>query len=176
MPKPLAPFIAALAAASTIAMPALAAAPQPTQKIEIGKLIGRWYEVARIPNARQKGCEGGFSDWRKEPGGFSVLQACRKGGPSGPATEWHAKATVVDPATNAKIKMSFLGGIVNQEYWVLGQSGDGWLILATPGGNYLWLMATRPSLSASAKAAALSKIRQLGYDVNRLEFPRPAVN
>src|SRR4051812_40549859 len=96
------PIIAALGCVLTT--PALAAAPQPTQKIEIGKLMGRWYEVARIPNARQKGCEGGFSDWRMAPGGFSVLQACRKGGPLGPATEWRAKATVVDPATNNKIK------------------------------------------------------------------------
>ena len=175
MSKSISLAVAVFSMVCATALPAAAAAPQPTQKIEIGKLMGRWYEVARIPNARQKGCEGGFSDWKKAPQGFSVLQACHKSGLSAPPTEWRAKATVVDPATNNKIRMSFLGGVINQEYWVLAQSGDGWLVLATPGGNYLWLMATRPSLTAQARAAALTRIKQLGYDVNRLEFPTPAI-
>ena len=139
--------------------------------------MGPWYEVARLPNKMQKGCQAGTSDWTRSAEGFSVVQVCRQGSPTGHATEWKAKARVVDPATNAKIRMSFFGGVVNQEYWVLEhRPSEGWLILATPGGNSLWLMSQRPSMTTQVRAVALSRIRQLGYDVGRLEFPQPARN
>ncbi|MBP8248408.1 MAG: lipocalin family protein, partial [Phenylobacterium sp.] len=89
--------------------------------------------------------------------------------------EWKAKAKVIDPRTNARIKMSFFGGMLSQEYWVLDHKSD-WLILGTPNGNYMWLMSQRPVLSAQAKAQAVARVRQLGYDVSRLEFPLPARN
>jgi apolipoprotein D and lipocalin family protein len=64
---------------------------------------------------------------------------------------------------------------VNQEYWVLeNRPEQGWLILSTANGKYLWLMSTKPTLPASAKAQAVARIQQLGFDVGRLEFPLPA--
>jgi len=172
------PFIAAWGVvAALVAAPALAAAPEPAAKVEPSAMSGRWYEVARIPNPMQKGCQAGTSDWVPSGAGYSVVQACRKGSPAAPKTEWKAKAKVVDPNSNAKFKMSFFGGVLSQEYWVLDNRPDqGWLILGTPGGNYLWLMSQRPALSAAVKSQALTRIRQLGYDVGRLEFPAPARN
>lgn len=165
------------AAAATLlgAAPAVAGPSPPDNRIELTKMTGRWYEVARLPNKTQKDCQGGTSDWVRAGDGYSVVQACHKGGLAQPATEWKAKAKVIDPKTNARIKMSFFGGMLSQEYWVLDHKSD-WLILGTPNGNYMWLMSQRPTLSASAKAQAVARVRQLGYDVNRLEFPQPARN
>lgn len=170
-------FRCILAAALLVAGPALAGAPQPASRLELTAMDGRWYEVARTPNRNQKGCQGGTADWTRNGDGFLVVQACRKGAPDGPRAEWRAKARVVDLATNAKFRMTFFGGLLNQEYWVLDHRTDqGWVILGTPGGNFLWLMSQRPSLGARAKAQALARIQQLGYDVDRLEFPAPAKN
>jgi apolipoprotein D and lipocalin family protein len=106
-----------------------------------------------------------------------VVQTCHKGSLAAPPTEWKAKAKVLDPATNARFRMSFFGGLISQEYWVLDARNDqGWLILGTPGGNYMWLMSQRPVLSTAIKAQAINRIKQLGYDANRLEFPQPARN
>ena len=61
------------------------------------------------------------------------------------------------------------------EYWVLESRADqGWLLLGTPNGRYLWLMAQKPILNAAARTQAVSRIRQLGYDVTALEFRLPA--
>lgn len=149
----------------------------PAQRIDVGHMTGRWYEVARLPNRTQKGCQGGTSDWVKAEDGFSVLQTCHKGSLAAPPTEWKAQAKVIDTRTNARFKMSFFGGLVSQEYWVLDNRSDqGWLILGTPGGRFLWLMSQRPSLPAPAKAQAIARIKQLGFDVAALEFPQPARN
>ena len=167
--------LAALAACLMLAPASGAqAAPEPTKRIEISQMMGRWYEVARVPNALQKGCQAGASDWAPAASGFAVVQSCHKGGPTGPLSVWKAKAVVADKETNARLKMSFFGGVVTQNYVVLDHRPDqGWLALATADGKYLWLMATRPTLSAAIKGQALARIRQLGFDIGRLEFPPP---
>ncbi|HEV7384452.1 MAG TPA: lipocalin family protein, partial [Phenylobacterium sp.] len=169
--KRLTVFLAASAA--FLASHAMAMA-QPAPHIEISKMMGRWYEVARLPNKIQRGCQAGASDWTRTAEGFAVVQSCHRGSPDGPLAEWKARARVADPVSNAKFKMSFFGGLISQEYWVLDQRSDeGWLILATHDGNYLWLMSQKPTLPANIRAEAVARIKQLGFDVGRLEFPQP---
>lgn len=161
------------------AAPALAAAPGVTpvnavQKLEPTNMMGRWYEVARVPNQLQRGCTGGASDWTPTRDGFSVVQSCHKGAPDGPVAEWRAKARPADPS-NTAFRMSFFGGLITQEYLVLDhRPSEGWLILSTRDGKYLWLMSQRPILPAAFKAEAIARIRQLGFDPGRLEYPLPA--
>jgi apolipoprotein D and lipocalin family protein len=170
-------ILAALAAGLLLApaAPALAGPVEPTGRIELAQMMGRWYEVARVPNQLQNGCQAGASDWTPQASGFAVVQTCRKDGPTGPLKTWKAKATVADPRTNAKFKMSFFGGVVSQDYVVVEHRPEqGWLVLATANGKYLWLMSQKPTLSAPIRTQALARIRQLGFDVGRLEFPLPA--
>ena len=172
--RALAPLVLAFALAGGSA---LAAPPAPTQRIELTKMMGRWYEVARLPNKIQTGCQGGTSDWQRTGDGFAVVQACHKGSLSAPVTEWKAKAKVLDTRTNAKLQMTFFNGLVRQEYWVLDHRADqGWLILGTPGGRSVWLMSQRPTLPPGVKSQAVARLKQLGYDIGRLEFPLPAKN
>lgn len=169
------PLLAAILAGLILAPSAAPAAPaQPARHIDLTQMMGRWYEVARVPNQLQTGCEAGASDWTPAAKGFAVVQSCHKGSPSGPLTTWKAKATVADPHTNARFRMSFFGGIVSQDYVVLDhRPEEGWLVLATANGKYLWLMSQRPTLPAAIQRQALARIRQLGFDVGRLEFPLP---
>lgn len=165
----------AAAAATCLAAGPAGAQPKPVERIELTKMMGRWYEVARLPNKIQADCQAGASDWVRVSDGFAVTQTCRKGAPDGPLAQWKAKARVADAASNAKFKMSFFGGLVSQEYWVLEHRADqGWIILSTRDGKYLWLMSQKPTLPAAVKAQAVSRIRQLGFDPGRLEFPLPS--
>ena len=174
MLKRLLVILAGVAAILACAAPAAAGPAQPVAHVDPARMMGRWYEVARLPNMTQKGCQAGTSDWTRAPEGFAVVQACHRGSPDGPLAEWKAHARVADPVSNAKFKMSFFGGLISQEYWVLDDRADeGWLILATHDGKYLWLMAQRPTLPQAVKTEAVTRIKQLGFDIGRLEFPLP---
>ena len=164
----------AIVAALAALLGAVPAASAPAQKIELTSMMGRWYEVARAPNQLQRGCTGGISDWTATATGFSVVQSCHKGAPDGPLAEWRGRARVADP-TNTRFRMSFFGGLISQDYQVLDhRPTEGWLILSTSDGKYVWLMSQRPTLSTASKADAIARIRQLGFDPGRLEFPQPA--
>jgi apolipoprotein D and lipocalin family protein len=73
------------------------------------------------------------------------------------------------------MRLSFFGGMVRQEYWILDRADDGsWAIMATPGGNYVWLLSRRPALDGATRARLLGRIAQLGYNTGRLQFPEQA--
>ncbi len=168
-------LLLAAATAFLFATPAFAAGAPAAGKLELHRMMGRWYEVARVPNALQDDCAAAASDWKAAPHGFAVVQSCHRGSPSGPVKQWKAKATVADPGSNTRFRMTFFGGLVSQDYRVLDHSLEqGWLILATANGKYLWLMSQRPTLPSLIRAQALARVKQLGFDTARLEFPAPA--
>lgn len=169
-------FLAAAAAFAALvgASPALAGGAPGAPRIELTQMMGRWYEVARLPNSLQRGCQAGASDWTRAGDGFAVVQSCHKGTPEGPLAQWKAKARSLDPATNSIFKMSFFGGLVSKEYRVLDHHpSEGWLILSTDDHQYLWLMSQKPTLPPAVRAEALARVKALGFDVGRLEFPLP---
>lgn len=154
---------------------AWAAAPQPTRPVSASFYSGRWYEIARVPNAGQRDCHAASSQFTgTAAGAFKVSQICHKGSASGPARVFNTTGRVLPGTNAAKFEMSFFGGIKKQEYWVLDTAGDGaWAIMATPGGNYVWLMSRRPAMDAAAQARGVARIRSLGYG-QKLEYPAQA--
>jgi apolipoprotein D and lipocalin family protein len=155
------------------ASPALAKAPQPVRPVQPSLYSGRWYQIAGIVKADQHFCAAPTDDFAPDGhGGLSGVATCHEGNASGKAHEYKAKVTILPGSGAAKFKMSFFGGLISQEYWVLDHAADlSWALMATPGGNYLWLLARRPTLSGPTLAAAKSHIRALGYNPNRLVTP-----
>jgi len=160
--------VLALAAGLALAAPSFAAAPAPKKPVDIQRFMGRWHEIARTPNANQKGCTKATMDWASlGKGRFSVVQACTK--PSGRKT-WKGSATIADARTNAKLTLSLMGGVIKQEYWVLDRADDySWAIVGTPGGNYVWVLSRTAAPAAAERSAILARVKALGYDTARLE-------
>jgi apolipoprotein D and lipocalin family protein len=148
-------------------------APQPSRAVSAAFYSGRWYEIARTPNINQRDCEAPTSEFAAGADGrYRIIQTCHRGSPEGAAKVFKSTAALVPGTENAKFTVTFFG-LAKQEYWVLDCSSDGsWAIMATPGGNYVWLLSRRPVMSAAAEARALSRIKALGYDVDRLELPK----
>jgi apolipoprotein D and lipocalin family protein len=155
-------FVATTAQAAT-------STPEPRRGVDPDRFLGRWYEIARVPNTLQANCEGATSDWTKRSdGGYDVVQTCHIGKPDGPAKVWRGSGHIIAPA---KIRIGFFAGFVHQDYWIIDRSDDySWSIMGTPNPRYVWIMSRRPVLSEAQKANLVARAQQLGYDVAKLEF------
>ena len=157
-----------------IASPAaLAAAPAPVRPVSAEVFSGRWYEVARTPNLRQRDCLGSTTDFEPRPdGGMAVTETCRRAGPVGLARVVRARARVLQLGDNTRFRVSLLGGLIHQDYWILDHADDNaWMLMGTPGGHYVWVLSRRPALSSASLAAAVSRASALGYPSSSLIFP-----
>ena len=70
--------------------------------------------------------------------------------------------------------MSFFGGLISQDYWVLDRGDDySWFILSTPNPRFLWIFSRHAEISPTQKAAMVGRARSMGYDVASLVFDQP---
>jgi apolipoprotein D and lipocalin family protein len=147
-------------------------APEPAKPVELSRYLGRWYEIARYPNRFEDGCEAVTADYARRPDGLiSVLNTCRKGSPTGPVEQARGRAKVVGGA-GAKLKVSFFGPFFG-DYWVLDRAEDySWALVGDSRGGLFWILSRSPD--PPNRAELVQRAAALGYDPQRLIFPRHA--
>ena len=145
------------------------AVPQPAKSVELSRYLGKWYELARYEQGFQKDCEGVTADYAlREDGMISVLNRCRK--PDGKISDAKGRAKIVDPATNAKLKVSFFGPFFG-DYWVLDRADDySWAIVGEPSGRYLWILSRDANPGQARLDKLIGRARVLGYDTSMLRI------
>jgi apolipoprotein D and lipocalin family protein len=148
---------------------------QTVSRVDLERYAGTWHEVALYPNRFQQACASDTTATYTPlgDGRIGVRNRCRRADGSEMSVE--GMAEVVDPATNAKLKVSFLPswlrwtGIGRGDYWVLHLSPDERVaIVGEPSREYLWILAREPTLAEADYRALMEKVRAAGYDPQRL--------
>ena len=152
------------------------AAPQPAKPIDIERFYsGRWFEIARTPLSVTDGCVAGTTDFSRRGDRLIERDACREGSPRGKEKVFEGPVTIVDPASNAKIDVRYtVFGIVpiTKTYWMLDRDADyRWFITADPAFENVAILTREPHPPRAEIEALTNRVRQLGYDPARLEFP-----
>ncbi|MCA8894370.1 MAG: lipocalin family protein [Amphiplicatus sp.] len=139
--------------------------------VEIDRYLGRWYEIARLPNQFEKNCEGVTADYTlRDDGLIKVVNTCRKGGPGGEVKSAEGRARIADKLTNAKLEVSFFGPFWG-DYWILWLAPDYSLsLVGEPSGRYLWILSRTPTLEKGVLQDAISRLESQGYDTDKLYF------
>jgi len=150
-------------------MAASGAPPLATvQQVDLKRYMGEWYEIARIPHRFQEGCVGSGASYSLLPDGeVRVINRCRDE-KSGELREATGRAWVVDPATNARLKVSFFWPF-RGDYWIidLGASYE-YAVVGAPNRDYLWILARSPQMDPAVYEGILERARQKGFDTSRL--------
>ena len=163
-------LIAACAACSDSTTKRLGLPPLTTTgRVDLNQYLGKWYEIASFPQWFERGCTATAAEYSLRPDGrISVLNSCRIGSPDGKLKTAKGVARVIDPVTNAKLKVSFFWPFWG-DYWVveLGPSYE-YAVVGNPGRDYLWILARKPALDDSTYSGILERLRSRGYQVERL--------
>lgn len=118
-----------------------------SQKVDLNRYLGKWHEIARYDNAFQKDCVAATATYSMRPdGNISVLNQCRASTPEGDLRSAEGKAWVVDPSTNAKLKVSFFWPF-SGDYWIieLGEQYE-YAVIGHPSRKYLWILSRSPQM------------------------------
>lgn len=162
-----------LTACATGPSPDEVRAPAPARAVDLERFYaGRWLEIARLPMRLTDGCVAGATHYVVvNPTRVDVRDTCQIGSPQGREKAIGGRGEVLDPGTNAKLRVRYLGGLITWDYWVLDHAEDySWFISADPTFDKLWIY-TREVPSAAERSALTARAAALGYDVDRLEFP-----
>lgn len=142
-----------------------AAVPEPAKSVDLKKYMGRWYEQFRYEASFQKGMEAVSADYSlQDDGRVRIVNSGIKGGLDGKRKTSTGKAKIVDPATNAKLKVSFFGPFYGN-YWVLdhGENYE-WSIVGEPSGRYLWALTREAKPGPEISALLDARVAELGYN------------
>ena len=99
----------------------LGGADQPLETVahvDLGRYVGKWYEIARYPNRFEKECARDVTaEYAALPNGkISVVNTCLKS--DGKAKQSKGSAVVVDKASNSKLSVTFFWPF-SGKYWIL---------------------------------------------------------
>lgn len=147
---------------------------ETVDRVDLERYMGRWYEIAKIPNRFQRKCVRDTSaTYSLRPDGrVTVVNRCTE--KDGDESVSSGLAKVVDTATNAKLKVSFVSLLGIRlfwgDYWVIGLDPDyEWALVGESKRKYGWILARQPQLTPEQWEAARSTLRARGYDPDRFE-------
>jgi len=140
--------------------------PQPCKPVSLKRYLGLWYEIGRYDNGFERGLEGVTAEYRvRADGMIRIVNAGRRGSPTGGVRIAQGWARVVAGSDNAKLKVSLFGPLFVGDYWVLDHADDyAWSIVGEPSGRYLWLLCRTAYPTPALRAAIEGRARELGYD------------
>jgi apolipoprotein D and lipocalin family protein len=136
------------------------------QNVDLNKYMGKWHEIARLPNSFQKGFACSTADYKIIDNDYiSVTNQCNKNGVIKTST---AKAWRANHDDNSKLKVRFFWPFTGN-YWILYVSSNyKYAVVGEPSREYLWFLSRTKSVDRKSfnlmKKVALSQ----GYDLNKL--------
>lgn len=137
--------------------------------VDLNRYLGKWYEIASIPQYFQRQCVRDVSaEYAAADGNISVINRCITA--NGETKIARGQARVVDKVSQAKLEVTFvklfgwlylLGG----DYWVIDLAEDyRYAVVGHPTLKYAWILAAKPQLSTTDLAGIESRLQQKNYD------------
>lgn len=145
--------------------------------VNVQKYIGKWYEIAKLPNWFQKSCDRGtIAEYTiNEDGNIFVKNSCFEKDNSLNTTDGLAK--IVDKKTNSKLKVSFVNILGIRlfwgDYWILGLGKNyEYSVVGTSSRKYAWILSRTKKLEKQQLYEAIGVLKKNGFDITKLEYTK----
>jgi len=142
---------------------------QTVAKVDLQRYVGTWYEIASYPHRFQMGCVATRAVYTlHDDGQVMVRNECRQDTLDGPLKSVQGRARVVDPVSNAKLKVTFFWPFWGA-YWIIDLDPDyRWAVVGHPSRNYLWILSRNLTLDEDVYQQIVARLPAQGYDPARL--------
>lgn len=153
--------------------------PATVTQVDLDRLLGTWFEVARLPNLEADGpgqdSVNVTATYTKDPQGrISAQTRANNAKAAMRVSEVSARVYPAD-ASGSKLILSFYK-LIRADLWVIGLDPDyRWVLLGTPRRRRLWLIAREPQIAADDYARAMAIASAQGYQADRVRRTRQQV-
>lgn len=139
------------------------------QNVDLQRVSGRWYEIAKLPRATQANCTNTTSYYAVRADGMTITNECRLGSPTGPLRSISMDAKVSDPTVPAKLALD-IGGFYG-DFWILEVGADyEYAVIGHPSRAYFWILSRTPTLDPSVLSGILTRAQAKKFDTSKLEY------
>lgn len=135
--------------------------------VDIQRYLGKWYEIARLPNSFQKGCDCTTAEYSIiDSTTLRVINKCLK---DGEIDDAKGKAFVVEGSNNAKLRVQFFWPF-RGDYWIieLDKENYQYAVVGTPSREYLWILSRTPVMDNQLYESLTANLKEKGFDVGKL--------
>jgi apolipoprotein D and lipocalin family protein len=145
-------------------------APLPTlPKIDLERFAGRWHIHANMPYFPERGKVGSFVEYKLRPDGrIDDLYFFRKETLDAELESWEGIATVLDPATNARLKAQFIWPFSTE--FVIAEVDPDYqtALVVTPDRKLAWIYGREPVLPEATRSALEQRLSEIGVDLSTM--------
>jgi apolipoprotein D and lipocalin family protein len=148
--------------------------PLDVAPVQLSRLQGRWYEIAKLARPSQAGCSGTTADYRVESGNeLLIVNQCHEGGLNGPVKRAAARAVASDPSVPAKLSLDF--GMAYGDFWILEVDEQySYTVVGHPSREYLWILSRTPALPRETLDGVLARAQSRGFPIGILSYTEQA--
>ena len=138
-------------------------------QVDLPRFMGDWYVIANIPTFIETGAHNAVESYRmNEDGTIATTFRYRADSFDGELKEYHPKGFIEDNS-NAIWGMQFIWPF-KAEYRIVYLNRDyTQTIIGRSARDYVWLMARTPSISEQDYQHLLNVIKELGYDISKVQ-------
>lgn len=146
--------------------------PATVAQVDLDRLIGTWFEVARLPSLESDAL------WQRSVNVTATYAKRADGRISVQTVSYNAKAGMrrtqvngmVQPAdpSGSKLVLTFFH-LIRGNLWVIGLDPEyRWALMGTPSRKRLWLIARAPQIGTADYDQAMAIAAEQGYDSARV--------
>lgn len=134
--------------------------------VDLKRYIGRWYEIARLPQKFEEGLEYVTATYSlKADGDIEVINAGKR---NGVKSEARAVATVPDPKCTGEILVSFFKPFKSKYRIILLDEEYKYAVVTGGNISYLWILSREPEISDELYNDLISYISSKGFDRSKI--------
>lgn len=146
------------------------------REVDLDRYMGKWYEIARLPNPFQKSCSGDVTATyvMLDNGEVQVVNRCRKR--NGEMSEANGLARIAHKdGPNSRLKVRFAPSFLSflpfvwGDYWIIMLDPDyTYAVVGEPQRRYLWVLSRTPRMDEPRLQKILAEVELQGYDLTGL--------
>ena len=146
--------------------------PATVDRVDLDRLLGTWFEVARLPNLEADGpwqhSVNVTATYTKGPDGRIRVQTVAHNAKARMRrSEVNGSVHPADPS-GSKLILRFFK-LIRGDLWVIGLDPDyRWALMGTPSRKRLWLIARTPHIEPNDVEQAMAIAVEQGYEAARV--------